>query len=108
MNESRLGKLYLLIITIALLALGVGGIVVAYVLSVLDLIKDFWNYFLTIAGAIFLFVGLLCLYRLLKNDKAHLTVKQMSMVGIMSAITVVLYYFCLTIVNYTNFHNKFK
>ena len=56
-------------------------------------LTKFLNYFITILGAISLFVGLLLLYSVLKKEESRMNVKQMSMVGIMSAITVILYYF---------------
>lgn len=89
-NQSSERKIRLIIAIFSLL-IGLAGVLVAYFLKANLL--GFWNYFITIFGAIFIFVGLLMLYACFKKEGSHLNVKQMSMVGIMSAITVILYYF---------------
>lgn len=91
MNQSKLGKTLNLIVVILLTLLGVGSILISYLLN--ENLTKFWNYFLTILGAILLLTGLLFLHRLTKKEGNKLSVKQMSMVAIMSAITVILYYF---------------
>ena len=71
--------------------LGVVGILLSYLFnkSLLPVV----NYLITIAGAICLFVGLFTFYSIFKKEEKRMSIKQMSMVGIMSAITIILYYF---------------
>lgn len=90
MENQNSEKLIRLLIAIITTLLGITGIVLSFIFSK-DLTK-FWNYFITIIGAILLFVGLLTFYAVFKKEGTRMNVKQMSMVGIMSAITVVLYY----------------
>lgn len=91
MDESKRGKILNLVIVILLTLLGVCGILVSFILQ--DKLTKFWTYFITILSAILLLAGLLFLHKLIKKDNKSLSVKQMSMVAIMSAITVILYYF---------------
>lgn len=79
------------IITISCIIVGLAGILFPYFFK--EQIGGFWNYFLTILGTIFVFISLLLIYSIFKNDENKMSVRQMSMVGIMSAITVILYYF---------------
>ena len=89
-NQCSENKTRLLIAIISTI-LGVLGILLPYIFK--ENLSSFLNYFLTILGAIFLFIGLFTLYSVFKKDEKHISIKQMSMVGIMSAITVILYYF---------------
>lgn len=89
-NQNSEKRIRLLIAIIGSL-LGIAGVLIPYLLK--NSMSEFLNYFLTILGAIFLFVGLLSFYTVFKRKESHLNVRQMSMVGIMSAITVILYYF---------------
>ena len=91
METTKQNKVLNLIVVILLTLLGAGCILVSFFLRK-DLTK-FWTYFIIILGAILLLGGLLFLNKLLKKDAKTLSVKQMSMVAIMSAITVILYYF---------------
>ena len=53
-------------------------------------------YLLTIAGALLLFIGIGLVYTFLKRKGKKLTVRQMTLIGIMSSISVILYYFIKT------------
>ena len=53
----------------------------------------FTTYLVNISGSIFLFIGLVCLYLAFKKGDRKLTVRQMTLVGIMSSLSVILYYF---------------
>lgn len=89
-NHCSVNKTRLLIAIITTL-LGVIGILLPFIFK--ENLLSFWNYFITILGAVCLFVGLFTFYSIFKKDEKRLSIKQMSMVGIMSAITVILYYF---------------
>ena len=91
MKNQNSEKLIKLIISIALSIIGIAAVVLPLIFK--ESLTKFLNYFITILGAISLFVGLLLLYSVLKKEESRMNVKQMSMVGIMSAITVILYYF---------------
>lgn len=91
MKNQNSEKLIKLIISIALSILGVAAVILPLIFK--ESLTKFLNYFITIIGAISLFVGLLLLYSVVKKEESRMNVKQMSMVGIMSAITVILYYF---------------
>lgn len=91
MKNQNSEKLIKLIIFIALSILGVAAVILPLIFK--ESLTKFLNYFITIVGAICLFVGLLLLYSVVKKEESRMNVKQMSMVGIMSAITVILYYF---------------
>lgn len=91
MKNQNSEKLIKLIISIALSILGVAAVILPLIFK--ESLTKFLNYFITIVGAICLFVGLLLLYSVVKKEESRMNVKQMSMVGIMSAITVILYYF---------------
>lgn len=90
MKNQSSEKLTKLIIAISLSVIGVVTILLPFLFK--EDLSKFLNYFITIVGAILLFVGLLTLYSVVKKDENRMNVRQMSMVGIMSAITVVLYY----------------
>lgn len=91
MKNQNSEKLIKLIISIALSIIGIAAVVLPLIFK--ESLTKFLNYFITILGAISLFVGLLLLYSVFKKEESRMNVKQMSMVGIMSAITVILYYF---------------
>ena len=91
MKNQNSEKLIKLIISIALSIIGIAAVVLPIIFK--ESLTKFLNYFITILGAISLFVGLLLLYSVVKKEESRMNVKQMSMVGIMSAITVILYYF---------------
>jgi len=91
MKNQNSEKLIKLIISIALSIIGIAAVVLPLIFK--ESLTKFLNYFITILGAISLFVGLLLLYSVVKKEESRMNVKQMSMVGIMSAITVILYYF---------------
>lgn len=91
MKNQNSEKLIKLIISIALSIIGIAAVVLPLIFK--ESLTKFLNYFITIIGAICLFVGLLLLYSVFKKEESRMNVKQMSMVGIMSAITVILYYF---------------
>lgn len=91
MKNQNSEKLIKLIISIALSIIGIAAVVLPLIFK--ESLTKFLNYFITILGAICLFVGLLLLYSVFKKEESRMNIKQMSMVGIMSAITVILYYF---------------
>ena len=91
MKNQNSEKLIKLIISIALSIIGIAAVVLPLIFK--ESLTKFLNYFITILGAISLFVGLLLLYSVVKKEESRMNVKQMSMVGIMSAIKVILYYF---------------
>lgn len=91
MKNQNSEKLIKLIISIALSIIGIAAVVLPLIFK--ESLTKFLNYFITILGAFSLFVGLLLLYSVFKKEESRMNVKQMSMVGIMSAITVILYYF---------------
>ena len=91
MKNQNSEKKIRLIIAISLLLIGLAGVLFPYFFK--EKMGEFWNYFLTILGAVSIVVSLLMFYAVFKKENNRLNVKQMSMVGIMSAITVILYYF---------------
>ena len=91
MKNLSSDKIVRLIIAISCVVIGLSGVLIPYFFK--EQMGNFWNYFLTILGAVCIFVSLLMFYAVLKKDGNKMNVRQMSMVGIMSAITVILYYF---------------
>ena len=73
---------------------GLALILIAFILG--DKMAQFLVYFLDIAGAIVLFIGVGFFYSIFKKESKKLSVKQMTLVGIMSSISVILYYFIKT------------
>ena len=73
---------------------GLALILIAFILG--DKMAPFLVYFLDIAGAIVLFIGVGFFYSIFKKEGKKLSVKQMTLVGIMSSISVILYYFIKT------------
>lgn len=91
MKNSKLQMVLKITLSILTLALGITLILLAYFFQ-----KDIgkaWTYVLNILGAVISFVGVCLVYNLFKHKKHNLTVKQMTMVAVQSAITVILYYF---------------
>lgn len=84
-NKTRL------LVAITTTILGVVGILLSYLLN--KTLLPVVSYLITIIGAICLFVGLFTFYSVFKKEEKRMSIKQMSMVGIMSAITIILYYF---------------
>lgn len=91
-KNSKLRKWQKGILAFLFLAVGLAAILLAY-------FESEWNksliYAINIVGTIILFVGICFFIAFLQHGKEikSLTVKQMTMVAIQSAITVILYYF---------------
>lgn len=80
-----------------LLLLGIGVIILAFLLDYHAEVKAMWYiYVLYICGAIALFVSFFLIRHNIaqNNEKIHsLSVKEITMIGVQSAITIILYYF---------------
>lgn len=83
-------KIRNLIIFALLVLVGLTGIILPLIFK--ESISKFLLYFFTILGSIAVFVGLFGIYKLYVKVKP-LSVKQISLIGVMSALTVILYYF---------------
>lgn len=91
MKEFLLEKKNKIIIGVILSLLGLGLILVDYFLG--NEWKKFLVYFVNILGSIILFIGLGFIYSVVRKDEKKLGIRQMTLVGIMSSISVILYYF---------------
>ena len=91
----RLTKTLRIILCVVALLLGITAVVLAAVfqkdLHAANL--DAVTYVVNIFGSIAIFVGLCFLYSLVAKVEHKLTTKQMTLIAIMSAITVILYFF---------------
>ena len=54
---------------------------------------SFVSYLVNILGSIILFIGMTFIYLAVKKGERKLSVRQMTLVGIMSSLSVILYYF---------------
>lgn len=96
-EKSSLTKVHKIVLGSILIAVGFALIFIPYLANALgNEWKDVIVYLMNIPGAIILFVGGVLLYLSLKKEGKKLTVKQMTLVGIMSSISVILYYFIKT------------
>ena len=96
-NETNLfekNKRLKLISAILTILLGLCFVLIAFFLG--KEMYKFVMYSFNIVGAILLFIGIGFLYSLFKKEGKKLSVKQMTLVGIMSSISVILYYFIKT------------
>ena len=89
--ENSLKKEHKIILGIICSTIGLGLILVDYFLGT-DW-KKFLVYFINILGSIILFIGFAFLYLAFKKVERKLNVRQMTLVGIMSSLSVILYYF---------------
>ena len=91
----KLTKTLRIILCVVALLLGITAVVLAAVFHiVLDAANlDAVTYVVNIFGSIAIFVGLCFLYSLVAKVEHKLTTKQMTLIAIMSAITVILYFF---------------
>lgn len=89
--ENSLKKEHKIILGIICSTIGLGLILVDYFLGT-DW-KKFLVYFINILGSIILFIGFAFLYLAFKKGERKLNVRQMTLVGIMSSLSVILYYF---------------
>jgi riboflavin transporter FmnP len=91
MNKFILKKEHKIILGIICSLIGLGLVLLDYFLG-----KEwtpFLVYFINILGSIILFIGMAFLYLAFKKGERKLTVRQMTLVGIMSSLSVILYYF---------------
>ena len=94
MENSKLGKYQMILISIALMLLGLSSVVLVILESVLKWEwMSVWVFILAIFGAIALFVGINMIYASLTKKVRKLSVKEMTMIALQSSITVILYYF---------------
>lgn len=91
MENSKLRKVFIIILGIICSASGLSLILFEYFLGA-EWTK-FLTYFMNITGTIVLFIGLAFFYSLFKKGNKKLSVRQMTLVGIMSSLSVILYYF---------------
>lgn len=91
LEVSKTNKIILSILSILI---GLTLIFITYFLG--EEWLKFLVYLANISGAILLFLGIGLTYSLLKKGDKKLSVKQMTLVGIMSSISVILYYFIKT------------
>lgn len=78
--------------------IGVIGSLIGFGLILFDyFLGSEWNkflvYFVNILGSIILFIGSIFLYLAFKKGERKLSVRQMTLIGIMSSLSVILYYF---------------
>lgn len=88
---ENLKKEHKIILGIICSIIGLGLILLDYFLG--SNWKEFLVYFINILGSIILFIGLALLYSVIKKGERKLSVRQMTLVGIMSSLSVILYYF---------------
>ena len=94
MDNSKLKRVLMIASSIIVLMIGLSLIVTGYCLKVMKIdIHEAWLYVFFILGAVFSFVGICFIYQIFHKKENKLSVKQMTMIGIMSSITVILYYF---------------
>ena len=93
-NEEPLSKRIKLIAAISSSIVGLSLILLAYFFS--NLFGPAFTYVFNILGAIVLFIGIGFFYSAFKTEGKKLSVKQMTLVGVMSSISVILYYFIKT------------
>ncbi len=94
MENSRLKKVLMIVFSIIVLMIGLSLIVSGYYFKVSKInIHEAWLYVFFILGAVFIFVGTCLIYQIFHKKENKLNTKQMTMIGIMSSITVILYYF---------------
>lgn len=94
MENSKFGKVYQIIIGALLVLLGIAA---ATTIVVVELNKLEWDQTLQLVigifGAICLFVGINLLYKLITKTERKLTIKEMTLIALQSAITIILYQF---------------
>jgi len=93
-NEEPLSKRIKLIAAISSSIVGLSLILLAYFFS--NFFGPAFTYVFNILGAIVLFTGIGFFYSAFKTEGKKLSVKQMTLVGVMSSISVILYYFIKT------------
>lgn len=93
-NSFNKDKWVKLIYSVLTIILGLSFVLIAFFLK--EEMRKFIMYLFNIIGAIFLFIGIIELYTLFKKEEKKLSVKQMTLIGIMSSISVILYYFIKT------------
>ncbi len=91
MENSKLTRVQKIVIASLSLAVGLTLILLAYFFK-----KD-WNqildYLFNIIGAILFFIGVSLFYSVFKKGEKKLGVRQMTLIGIMSSISIILYYY---------------
>lgn len=80
-------------ITLSILLIIIGALLVISTIVFQKQLPEFLIYFINILGAIILFIGISFIYSTLKSNSTRLSIKQMSLIAIQSAISVILYYF---------------
>lgn len=91
MENSKFRKMIYLITGALSSLVGLALILISYFLGAKWL--EVWNHVCNIGGAIFLFAGICSLYLGIKKEENKLTIKQMTLIALLSSITVILYYF---------------
>ena len=77
MKNLSSDKIVRLIIAISCVVIGLSGVLIPYFFK--EQMGNFWNYFLTILGAVCIFVSLLMFYAVLKKDGNKMNVLFMMM-----------------------------
>ena len=78
-------------ITLSILLIIIGALLVISTIVFQKQLPEFLIYFINILGAIILFIGISFIYSTLKSNSTRLSIKQMSLIAIQSAISVILY-----------------
>ena len=94
MENSKFRKLFQIIIGCFLSLIGLSSIIIIVIEEIINLN---WNstllLILAIIGAISLFIGINLFYKLISNKERKLTIKEMTLIALQSAITIILYQF---------------
>lgn len=90
MEKSKLSKLVKIIVGCCLTLIGAGLIVLSFFMKDWGVAKAGYTA-VDIAGALFIFIGVMLVYHAFAK-KHTFTVKEISMIGVQSALTIILYY----------------